>query len=116
MVTPVEFSAVAAPMVRPVTVTVTAVPAAIDRVAMVMTIWVVAGVATVPVGGPLPDCQICTPGVPVLEKKLDGYVSVMVPPMATDPPAVVVNENVTEAPVLPATRSDAAIAKEGIVT
>ena len=111
---PVELPAVAAPMVRPVTVTVTAVLAAIDWDAMVMTIWVLVGVATVPVGGPLP--LICTPGVPVLEKKLDGYVSVMVPPVASAPPAVVVNENVAAAPVLPATRSDVAIANKALVT
>ena len=111
---PVEVPAVAAPMVRPVTVTVTAVLAAIERVAMVMTIWVVVGVATVPVGGPLP--LICTKGVPVLEKKLDGYVSVMVLPPASAPPAVVVNENVAAAPVLPATRSDVAITNEVLVT
>jgi hypothetical protein len=111
---PVEFPAVAAPMVRPVTVTVTAVLAAIDWVAMVITIWVLVGIATVPVGGPLP--LICTPGVPVLEKKLGGYVSVMVPPAASAPPAVVVNENVAAAPVLPATRSDVAIENKALVT
>ena len=80
-----ELPAGAAPMVRPVTVTVTAVLAAIDWVAMVMTIWVPVGVATVPVGGPLP--LICTPGVPVPEKKLDGYVSVMLLRVACAPPA-----------------------------
>ena len=111
---PFKLPAVAEPMVRPVTVTVTAVLAAIDWVAMVMTICVLVGVATLPVGGPLP--LICTPGVPVLEKKPDGYVSVMVLPVASAPPAVVVNENVAAAPVLPATRSDDAIANEGLVT
>ena len=100
-------------MVRPVTVTVTAVLAPIDWVAMVMTIWVLVGVATLPVGGPLP--LICTPGVPVLEKKPAGYVSVILPPVASAPPAVVVNENVAAADVLPATRSDVAIANEGSV-
>ena len=78
-----------------------------------MTIWVLVGVATVPVGGPVP--LICTPGVPVLEKKLDGYVSVILPPAASAPPAVVVNENVAAADVLPAKRSDADIANEGLV-
>jgi hypothetical protein len=39
-------------MVRPVTVTVTAVLAEIARVAMVMTIWVLVGVLTLPVGPP----------------------------------------------------------------
>ena len=69
---------------------------------------------TLPVGGPLP--LISTKGVPVLTKKSEGYVSVMVPPTPTDPPAVVVNENVAEAPVLPATRSDVAIVNEVLVT
>ena len=80
---------------------------------MVMTIRVLFPVLTLPVG---PSPLIFTPNVPVLRKKLNGYAIVMVPPMATDPPAVVVNENVAEAPVLPATRSDAAIAKEVLVT
>ena len=100
-------------MVRPVTVTVTAVLAPIDWVAMVMTIWVLVGVATLPVGGPLP--LICTPGVPVLEKKPAGYVIVILPPISSLPPAVVVNENVAAADVLPATRSDVEIANEGSV-
>ena len=101
-------------MVRPVTVTVTAVLAAIDWAALVMTIWVLVGVATVPVGGPPP--LICTPGVPVLEKKLDGYVSVIVLLVASAPPAVVVNEKVAAAELLPATRSDVAMLNEGLVT
>ena len=107
-----ELPAVAAPMVRPVTVTVMAVLAPIDWVAMVTTIWVLVGVATLPVG-PLP--LICTPGVPVLEKKPAGYVSVILLPVASSPPAVVVNEKVAAADVLPATRSDADIANEGLV-
>ena len=104
--------AVAAPMVRSVTVTVTAVLAATAAVAVVMTIWVLVGVATLPVG-PLP--LICTPGVPVPEKKPVGYVSVILLPISSLPPAVVVNENVAAAGVLPATRSDVAIANEGSV-
>ena len=112
MVMPLELPAVAAPMVRPVTVTVTAVLAAIAAVAVVMTIWVPVGVATVPPLTPL----IVTPGVPVLAKKPDGYVNVMVLPIASAPPAVVVKENVAAADVLPATRSDGAIANEGLVT
>ncbi len=107
-----RLPAVAPPMVTPVTVTVTAVLAATAAVAVVMTIWVLVGVATLPVG-PLP--LICTPGVPVLEKKPVGYVSVMVLPISSLPPAVVVNENVAAAGVLPATRSDVAIANEGSV-
>jgi len=78
-----------------------------------MTIWVLVGVATVPVGGPVP--LICTPGVPVLEKKPVGYVSVILLPISSLPPAVVVNENVAAAGVLPTTRSDVAIANEGSV-
>ena len=54
---------------RPVTVTVTAVLAAIACVAVVMTIWVLVGVATEPVG-PLP--LIDTAGVPVLAKSRQG--------------------------------------------
>ena len=49
MVTPIELPAVAAPMVRPVTVTVTAVLAATAAVAVVMTIWVLVGAALLPV-------------------------------------------------------------------
>ena len=113
MVMPVKLPAVAAPMVRPVTVTVTAVLAATAAVAVVMTIWVLVGVATLPVGGPVP--LICTPGVPVLEKKPVGYVSVILLPISSLPPAVVVNENVAAAGVLPITRSDVAIANEGSV-
>ena len=112
MVMPLELPAVAAPMVRPVTVTVTAVLAAIAAVAVVMTIWVPVGVATVPPLTPL----IVTPGVPVLAKKPDGYVNVMVLPIASAPPAVVVKENVAAADVLPATRSDGAIANKALVT
>ena len=105
--------AVAPPMVRLVTVTVTAVLALTAAVAVVMTIWVLVGVATLPVGGPLP--LICTTGVPVLEKKPVGYVSVILLPISSLPPAVVVNENVAAADGLPATRSDVAIANEGSV-
>ena len=78
-----------------------------------MIIWVLVGVATEPVG-PLPLIDI--PGVPVLAKKPDGYVSVMVLLVASAPPAVVVNENVAAADALPATRSDAAIPNEVLVT
>ena len=57
-----------------------------------------------------------TMGVPDDTKKSDGYVSVMVLPVASAPPAVVVNENVAAADVLLVTRSDAAIVKVGSVT
>ena len=74
-----------------------------------MTIWVAVGVAMVPVG-PLP--LIVTPKVPAeVVKKPDGYVSVILLPIASAPPAVVVNENVAAAAVLPATRSADAITK-----
>ena len=65
--------------------------------------------ATVPVA---PPPLTVTPGVPALEKKPDGYVSVMVLPIASAPPAVVVNENVAAAAVFPATRFDTAISNE----
>ena len=69
--------------------------------------------ATVPVA---PPPLMVTPSVPVLEKKPDGYVSVMLPPFASAPPALVVNESVAATGVLPATRSDAAIANDAFVT
>ncbi len=71
------------------------------------------GVATEPVG---PPPLICTPGAPVLAKKPDGYVSVMPPPLASAPPAVVVNENVAAADALLAMRSADAMMKMGLVT
>ena len=55
-------------MVRPVTVTVTAVLAAIAAVAVVMTIWVLVGVATAPPLTPL----MVTAGDPALEKSPKG--------------------------------------------
>jgi hypothetical protein len=55
-------------------------------------------------------------GFPTYVKKPDGYVSVIMLPAASAPPAVVVNENVAAADALPATRSDAAIANEVLVT
>ena len=112
-VTPVALPAVATPMVKPVKVTVTALLALIAWVAVVMTMEVPVGVATEPVG-PLP--LICALGDPALAKKPDGYVSVMVLPAASAPPAVVVKVNVAAAELFPATRSDAAIANETSVT
>ncbi len=94
---------VGAPMARPVTVTVTAVLPAIASVAVVTMIRLLVGVATVPVGV-TPPPLIVTSGVPALEKKPDGYVSVMLLPLASAPPAVVVNENVAAADVFPAVR------------
>ena len=99
------------PMVKPITVTVTAVLAA-TAAPLVTTIWVLVGVATALLLSPL----IVAAGDPVPEKKPDGYVSVMLLPAASLPPAVVVNEKVAAAELLPATRSDVAIANEGPVT
>ena len=79
---------------------------------MVTTIWVLVGMATAPPLTPL----IVAASDPALAKKPDGYVSVMLLPAASAPPAVVVNENVAAVPALPATRSDAAIANEVLVT
>jgi hypothetical protein len=100
MVMPSTLPAVAAPMVRPMTVTVTPLLAA-TAAPVVTTIWVLVGVATAPPLTPL----IVAAGDPVPEKKPDGYVSVMVLPIASAPPAVVVNEKVAAAELLPATRS-----------
>ena len=51
-----------------------------------------------------------------MAKKPVGYDSVMKLPAASAPPAVVVNENVAAAPVLPATRSLLAIPNDAPVT
>ena len=59
-----------------------------------------------------PPALIVTPGVPVLAKKPNGYDSVMVLPIASAPPKVVVNENVAAAAAFPATRSDTEFANE----
>ncbi len=99
--------AVAVPMVRFVKMTVTAVLAGIAAVAVVMMTWVLVGVATLPVGPPLP--LICTWGDPSLAKKPGGYVSVILLPIGRTPPAVGVNTNVAEASVFHATRSAVAI-------
>ena len=112
--TPVELPAVAAPMVSPVTVTVTALLAATLPPSIEMMIWVLLGVPALPAGGPLP--LTCTPGVPVLEKNPEGYVSVMLLPLPSAPPALVVNENVAAAPDFPATRSEGAIENAALVT
>ena len=78
-----------------------------------MTIWVLVGVATEPVG-PLP--LMSTAGVPVLAKKPAGYVSVMVLLVASAPPAVVVKEKVASADALPATRWPVEIENAVLVT
>ena len=111
MVTPVALPAVAAPMVRPVTMTVTAVLAATVWEALVMTNRLLEAKATVPPSTP----PIDTAGVPELKKKLGGYVSVIQLPPASAPPAVVLNANVAAAAVFPATRSAVAIVNEVFV-
>ena len=100
MLMPVALPPVAAPTVKPVSVTVTAALAASDATDVVTTIWVRAGAAQLPLAPPL----MVAPGVAVVAKKPDGYVSVMVPPAAIAPPAEVVKMNVAAAAVLLATR------------
>ena len=110
MPTRVSFPAVAAPIVRPNKVMVTAVLALMTTF-IVMTIDpcgdVAVGAAQLPVGGPLP--LKAAVGVAVLAKNPDGKASVMLLPTDRAPPAVLVKEKVTAANVLPATRSDVAI-------
>ena len=98
MLMPVAFPPVAAPIVRPVSVTVTAALAS-DATDVVTMIWVLVGCAQLP----LAPLMFAT-GVAVAAKKPDGYVSVMVPPAAIAPPAEVVKMNVAAAAVLLATR------------
>ena len=99
------------PIVRPVSVTVTAVLAASAVPPVVMTREVAPGCAGVSVA-PLADSVAV--GVALVAKKPDGYVSVTA--LGPAPPAGAVNENVAAADALPATRSDAAIANEAFVT
>ena len=61
--------------------------AAVTSVAAVMTIWVLVRVETVHIIGATPPPIIVTPGVPVLIKKSDGYVSVMLLQITSAPPA-----------------------------
>ena len=112
MIMPVAFPPVAAPTVKPVSVTVTAALAASDATDVVTTIWVRVGAAQLPLAPPL----MVAPGVAVVAKKADGYVSVTLPPAAIAPPAEVVKMNVAAAAVLLATRSADTIEKEAAVT
>ena len=59
---------------------------------------------------------IATAGDTAATKNPAGYANVILLPGCSTPPAVVVNENVAEAPVLPATRSDVEIKNEVLVT
>ena len=63
-----------------------------------------------------PPVDTAPAGVALVAKKPDGYDSVILLPAKSAPPAVVVNENVAAAPVLPATRSPLAIANDAPVT
>jgi len=107
-VIPVLFPAVTGPSLSPTTVTVTFVEAAIPAVAVVMTIAVADGAAEVPLTDPL----INTLGVAEVLKKPGGYVKVILLPMASAPPTVVVKLKVADTFVLSATRSDSFIANE----
>ena len=103
IVMPDALPAVAPPMVRPVSVTVTVVLAASVAPAVVMTMEVAPGGL---MGVKLaPPAETAPVGVALVAKKPGGYDSVILLPAASAPPAVVVNENVAAAPVLPATRS-----------
>ena len=110
----VTLPAVAAPMVKPVRVTVTAVLAAIGWLAVVMTTELPPVIVGVPedVG----SLGATKPAPVTAVKKLGGNVSVMVLPVASAPPAVVVKVHVAAAVVLPATRSNAVIENESLVT
>ena len=101
------------PIVSPLSVTVTDALAATPPLTIVITTAVAEGWPATPVV--LPPLMATT-GVAVEAKKPDGYVSVMVPPVAIAPSAEVVKENVAAAAVLLATRSAGDIEKEVLVT
>ena len=90
------------PNFKPLRVTMTFVEAATTAVAVVTTIAVADGAAEAPLTDPL----INTLGVAELLKKPGGYVNVILLPIASAPPAVVVKLNVAATFVLSATRSD----------
>jgi hypothetical protein len=103
IVMPDVLPAVTPPMVRPVRVMVTAVLAASVAPAVVITMEVAPGGL---MGVKLAQLVDTVPeGVALVAKKPDGYDSVILLPAASATPAVVVNENVAAAPVLPAIRS-----------
>ena len=97
------------PIVRPVSVTVTAVLAASAVPPVVMTMEVAPGCAGVRVA---PLAESVAVGVALKAKKPVGYASVLLLLVASAPPAVVVNENVAAAAVLADLRSAVAIANE----
>ena len=93
------------PNFKPIRVTMTFVETATTAVAVVTTIAVVDGAAEVPLADPL----INTLGVAEVLKKPGGYVNVMLLPMASAPPVVVVKLNVAVTFALSATRSKSSI-------
>ena len=101
IVIPVEFPAVAPPIVMPFSVTVTATFATSIPLLVLMTMDVGVGASAAPVTPPL----MLTTGVALVEKKFNGYVSVMLLPAASDPVAVGVNEKMAVTPILCAMRS-----------
>ncbi len=111
---PVALSAVAAPIVKPIRVMMKAVlPASVVPAVVMMIDVALGGLMGVKLAPPLDTAPV---GVALVAKKPDGYVRVILLPTARLPPAVVVNENVAAAPVLPATRSASAIVKFTFVT
>jgi hypothetical protein len=114
IVIPVEFPAVAEPMVKPVRVTCTAALASILRFAMVMMTDLPSEIDGMPnEDGPLGDTQ---PAATTAVKKYKGNVSVMVLPMSSLPPAEVMKENVAVEFFLPANRSEITIVNEAFAT
>jgi hypothetical protein len=106
--------AVTAPMVSPDNTTVTAVLAAMVWLAVVKMTEVPPVMMGAPKAvGPLGATK---PADVTAMKKLEGNLSVMKDPIASAPPAVVVNVQVAAELVLPAVRSDPAIANETPVT
>ena len=106
--------AVTAPMVSPDNTTVTAVLAAMVWLAVVKMTKVPPVMMGAPEAvGPLGATK---PADVTAMKKLEGNLSVMKEPVASAPPAVVVNVHVAAELVLAAVRSDPAIANETPVT
>ena len=112
--TPVAFPGFRTPMVRPESVTVTAVLAASAPLRTVTTIDVAAdGAAEATAGLPLTATLLATTPA---AKKPAGYVTVMLPPAVNAPPTVGVKLNVADEPAFPATRSLAASKNDVFVT
>ena len=106
--------AVTAPKVNPLSVTMTAVLAAMVWLAVVKMTEVPPVMMGAPKAvGPLGATK---PADVTAMKKLEGNLSVMKDPIASAPPAVVVKVHVALALVLAAVRSDPAIANETPVT